>query len=64
MLLDPIQLAVHAFCFVACPVHGVTYIQVERKVEEVLQQDKLEAIVCVAGGWAGGNAASASVSLT
>lgn len=28
------------------------------KVEEVLKSDKLDAIVCVAGGWAGGNAAS------
>lgn len=26
---------------------------------EILKEDKLDAIVCVAGGWAGGNAASA-----
>ena len=25
---------------------------------EVLQDDKVDAIICVAGGWAGGNAAS------
>jgi len=28
------------------------------KVEEMLAGEKLDAIVCVAGGWAGGNAAS------
>ncbi len=35
------------------------FFQVGTKVEEVLKEDKLDAIVCVAGGWAGGNAASA-----
>ena len=34
------------------------WFQLEKKVEEALEDDKLEAIVCVAGGWAGGNAAS------
>jgi len=33
---------------------------VEKKVGEVLGSDKVDAIVCVAGGWAGGNAASNS----
>lgn len=28
------------------------------KIDEQLQSDKLDAIFCVAGGWAGGNAAS------
>ncbi|XP_077544299.1 dihydropteridine reductase [Haemaphysalis longicornis] len=28
-------------------------------VAEVLQNDKVDALICVAGGWAGGNAASA-----
>lgn len=37
--------------------------QVEAKVGELLLEDKLDAIVCVAGGWAGGNAASAGMSL-
>ena len=32
--------------------------QVEDKVREFLLEDKLDAIVCVAGGWAGGDAAS------
>ncbi len=27
---------------------------------EVLKDDKVDAILCVAGGWAGGNAASKS----
>lgn len=35
--------------------------EVATKVEEVLKNDKLDAIVCVAGGWAGGNAASNSL---
>ena len=32
--------------------------QLEKKVEEVLKEDKVDAVICVAGGWAGGNAAS------
>lgn len=28
------------------------------KVSEVLEGSKLDAVLCVAGGWAGGNAAS------
>lgn len=35
--------------------------QVHAKVENVLKDDKLEAVVCVAGGWAGGNAASSDL---
>ena len=31
---------------------------VEGKVAEVLGDEKVDAVVCVAGGWAGGNAAS------
>ena len=31
---------------------------VEGKVAEVLRNEKVDAVVCVAGGWAGGNAAS------
>ena len=27
-------------------------------MEEVLKEDKVDAVICVAGGWAGGNAAS------
>lgn len=37
-------------------------VQVEKKVEEMLKEVKLAAIVCVAGGWAGGNAASSGQS--
>ncbi len=33
------------------------------KVENVLGDNKLDAIVCVAGGWAGGNAASNGMSV-
>lgn len=40
---------------------SVCCVQVETKVEEVLKEDKLDAIVCVAGGWAGGDAASPGV---
>lgn len=32
--------------------------EVVGKVEEALKEEKLDAILCVAGGWAGGNAAS------
>ena len=32
-------------------------------MEDVLKEEKLEAILCVAGGWAGGNAASAGNTL-
>ena len=32
--------------------------QVSCKVEEALGGEKVDAVVCVAGGWAGGNAAS------
>lgn len=34
------------------------YFQVDGKVDDILHDDKLDAVVCVAGGWAGGNAAS------
>lgn len=33
----------------------------EKKVDDMLKEDKLDAVVCVAGGWAGGNAASAGM---
>lgn len=33
--------------------------QADSKVDTALNEDKLDAIICVAGGWAGGNAASA-----
>lgn len=32
--------------------------EVEEKVAELLKEDKVDAVVCVAGGWAGGNAAA------
>lgn len=32
--------------------------EVDGKVDDILHDDKLDAVVCVAGGWAGGNAAS------
>ncbi len=32
--------------------------QVSQKVEEALGGEKVDAVLCVAGGWAGGNAAS------
>ncbi len=32
--------------------------QVSQKVEETLAGEKVDAVLCVAGGWAGGNAAS------
>ena len=35
--------------------------QVSGKVQEAMGEDKLDALVCVAGGWAGGNAASPGV---
>ena len=31
---------------------------VTSKVEEMLGGEKIDALICVAGGWAGGNAAS------
>jgi len=31
------------------------------KVAEVLEGNKLDAVLCVAGGWAGGNAASKGI---
>lgn len=34
------------------------YLQVAGKVQEAMGEEKLDAVVCVAGGWAGGNAAS------
>lgn len=34
---------------------------VANKVEEVLNGEKVDAILCVAGGWAGGNAASKGI---
>ena len=33
-------------------------VQVERKVREAVGEEKLDAVICVAGGWAGGNVAS------
>ena len=33
---------------------------VQAKVDELLSGNKLDAILCVAGGWAGGNASSKS----
>ena len=33
---------------------------VQAKVDELLGSNKLDAILCVAGGWAGGNAKSKS----
>ena len=35
--------------------------QVAGKVQEAMGEETLDAIVCVAGGWAGGNAASPGV---
>ncbi|XP_031564148.1 dihydropteridine reductase-like [Actinia tenebrosa] len=35
--------------------------EVQKRVEEVLDGNTLDAIVCVAGGWAGGNAKSKAV---
>ncbi|XP_057305682.1 dihydropteridine reductase-like isoform X2 [Hydractinia symbiolongicarpus] len=32
--------------------------QVQQRLAEVLQDEKLDGIFCIAGGWAGGNAAS------
>lgn len=32
--------------------------QVSHKVEEALGGEKVDAVLCVAGGWAGGNAGS------
>lgn len=32
--------------------------KVESKLSDVIQDDKFDAILCVAGGWAGGSAAS------
>jgi len=32
--------------------------EIQSRVSEVLNGDKVDAIICVAGGWAGGNAAS------
>lgn len=34
-------------------------LQVDGKVDDIVLEHKLDAIICVAGGWAGGNAASA-----
>ena len=33
------------------------------KVQAAVGQEKLDAVVCVAGGWAGGNAASPGITL-
>ena len=47
-------------CFQTPPVAVGVYrcMQVAGKVQSVVGDDKLDAVVCVAGGWAGGNAAS------
>lgn len=31
------------------------------KVGDVLQENKLDAVICVAGGWAGGNAKKGNI---
>lgn len=31
-------------------------LQVLKEVQDILKDDRLDAIICVAGGWAGGNA--------
>ena len=36
---------------------------VTQKVEELLAGEKIDALLCVAGGWAGGNAASKGMSM-
>ncbi len=33
-------------------------IQVNVKISDSLQDNKIDAVICVAGGWAGGNSAS------
>ena len=45
-------------CFQTPPVGVYRCMQVAGKVQSVVGDDKLDAVVCVAGGWAGGNAAS------
>ncbi|XP_028391103.1 dihydropteridine reductase-like [Dendronephthya gigantea] len=35
--------------------------EIQTKVDEMLQGEKLDAIICVAGGWAGGSASSKNV---
>ena len=37
--------------------------QVQSRLTEVLNGEKLDAIFCVAGGWSGGNASSKSTNL-
>lgn len=37
---------------------NVWCLQVAGKVQAAIGEDKLDAVVCVAGGWAGGNTAS------
>ncbi len=37
--------------------------QVQLRVDEVMAGNKLDAVLCVAGGWAGGNAKSKSMLL-
>ena len=34
-------------------------LQADGKVDDIMLEHKLDAIICVAGGWAGGNTASA-----
>ena len=38
--------------------YDIVYFQADGKVDDILHDDKLDAVICVAGGWAGGNAAS------
>ena len=38
--------------------HCFVCFQADGKVDDILHDDKLDAVICVAGGWAGGNAAS------
>ena len=38
----------------------VLWAQVQNKVEELLEGKHLDAVICVAGGWAGGNAKNKS----
>ena len=39
-------------------IDNLLMLQLESKVESIVSGFKLDAILCVAGGWAGGNAAS------
>ena len=47
-----------ALCVCVC-----VCVQVVEKVQAAVGEEKLDAVVCVAGGWAGGNAASPGIML-